>query len=288
MFRIGEFSKIARVSDRLLRYYDEVGLFSPEYTNPQTGYRYYSAQQLPQLNRILALKELGLSLEQIAKLLDSDTSSAEIRGMLILRKAQLEQSLQAEAERLRGVEARLRDVAGMPQPDVVLKAVPVQRFLGLRETLDGITAIARRVKSIADVAGAVIAPHDFGQIAIVMHSPSYDPAALDVEIGYLLSGPGPASLQLTDKQTLIMRELPAVVNMATLAHVGRIQDTHQSYGALGAWIEQQGWQISGIGREVMVQLPKSSLDDPGVVELQFPVSKFARQVELAAPTTVGP
>ena len=70
MFRIGEFSRIAQVSGRLLRYYDEIGLLSPEFTDPQTGYRYYSAHQLPRLNRILVLKELGLSLEQGVKQLE--------------------------------------------------------------------------------------------------------------------------------------------------------------------------------------------------------------------------
>ena len=60
MFRIGEFSQIARVSGRLLRYYDSIGLLRPVRTDPQTGYRYYSAAQLGELNRILALKELGL------------------------------------------------------------------------------------------------------------------------------------------------------------------------------------------------------------------------------------
>ena len=53
MFRIGEFSKIAQVSGRLLRYYDEIGLLIPESIDPETGYRYYSARQLPRLNRIL-------------------------------------------------------------------------------------------------------------------------------------------------------------------------------------------------------------------------------------------
>src|SRR5438132_3935846 len=110
MFRIGEFSKIAQVSGRLLRYYDEIGLLSPESTDPETGYRYYSARQLPRLNRILVLKELGLSLEQIARLLAQDTSPDEIRGMLALRKAQIEQSLQEEMARLRIVEKRLQQI----------------------------------------------------------------------------------------------------------------------------------------------------------------------------------
>ena len=67
MFRIGEFSRIARVSMRLLRYYDELGLLCPARIDPDNGYRYYSAAQLPQLNRILVLRDLGLSLEQIAR-----------------------------------------------------------------------------------------------------------------------------------------------------------------------------------------------------------------------------
>src|SRR5437899_12364030 len=110
MFRIGEFSKIAQVSGRLLRYYDEIGLLIPESIDPETGYRYYSARQLPRLNRILVLKELGLSLEHIARLLDQDTSVEEMRGMLSLRKAQIEQSLDEEWERLRVVEARLQQI----------------------------------------------------------------------------------------------------------------------------------------------------------------------------------
>ena len=65
MFRIGEFSQIARVSGRLLRYYDSIGLLRPVRIDPATGYRYYSADQLPRLNSILALKELGLSLDQV-------------------------------------------------------------------------------------------------------------------------------------------------------------------------------------------------------------------------------
>ena len=61
MYSIGEYSKIAQVSKRLLRYYDEIGLFQPIKVEPTSGHRYYSASQLPALNRILALKELGLS-----------------------------------------------------------------------------------------------------------------------------------------------------------------------------------------------------------------------------------
>jgi DNA-binding transcriptional MerR regulator len=142
MFRIGDFSKIAQVSGRLLRYYDEIGLLRPEHIDPQTGY--YSAQQLPRLNRILVLKELGLSLEQVARLLDTDTSTEEMQGMFLLHKAQIEQRMQEEVERLRVVEARLGEIDAygqMWEPDVILKSVPAHPFLALRELLLGMNAI---------------------------------------------------------------------------------------------------------------------------------------------------
>src|SRR5581483_1756996 len=241
MFRIGEFSQIARVSGRLLRYYDEIGLLSPQSIDPQTGYRYYSAQQLPRLNRILVLKELGLSLEHIARLLDQDTSVEEIRGMLTLRKAQIEQTLQEEMEHLRVVESRLQQIdthGQMQEPDVILKAVEASPFLGLRDVLAGMDAIQHLVRRIATSVPAMVGRNSLGPICVIIHSPMYDPEVLDVEVGYLLTQSGPQSVELSQERLLTLRTLPATQTMATLAHVGRISDSHRSYGALATWIEQ--------------------------------------------------
>ena len=110
MFRIGEFAQIAQVSGRQLRFYDQLGLLRPAHTDPQTGYRYYSIRQLPRLNGILALKELGLSLEQIGPLLKNDLPSAELRGRLTMKRAQLEQSRREEETRLRYIESRIAEM----------------------------------------------------------------------------------------------------------------------------------------------------------------------------------
>lgn len=275
MFRIGEFSLIAQVSGRLLRYYDEIGLLSPQYTDPQTGYRYYSAGQLPRLNRILVLKELGLGLDQIAQLLDQDTSSEAIRGMLLLRKAQISQAMQDDVAQLQLVEARLDQIDAFGQTsalDVVVKTVPSQRYLALREVFPDVAAVRRVVTHITAIVPHKMAPGSLGQVAFVIHSPMFDADALDFEVGYLLTGKSPASLQLSEDRVLTAHDLPAVETMATLAHAGRLSDIHRSYGLLGAWVEQQRWQIVGQGRQVLLQLPEPDQND-AVIELQIPVSK---------------
>src|SRR5512136_826454 len=110
MLKIGDLSKLSRVSVKTLRYYDEIGLLKPAQVDRFTGYRFYSFDQLPRLNRILALKDLGFTLEQIRQVLDGDLSADELRGMLRLRQAQLQQQMEEAREKLAHVEIRLRQI----------------------------------------------------------------------------------------------------------------------------------------------------------------------------------
>ncbi|CAM5609670.1 hypothetical protein SCALM49S_00040 [Streptomyces californicus] len=82
MFTIGDFARYGRVSPRMLRHYDAVGLLHPDRTDPATGYRLYGAAQLARLNRIIALKDLGFTLQQVAAVLDEQVGPEELRGML--------------------------------------------------------------------------------------------------------------------------------------------------------------------------------------------------------------
>lgn len=193
--------------------------------------------------------------------------------MLALRKAQIEQAVQEELARLRLVEARLHqleDQGQIHEPDVVLKPAPAQPFLALRETLAGIGAVRQVVRSIVTRAAPAVAPSSLGTLAVVIHSPIYEPDALDVEVGYLLLGRAPETVRLSEDRALSMRTLPAEETLATLVHIGRVEETHQTYGALATWIERHGYQIAGPARELLVQLPDAA--DIAVVELQLPVS----------------
>ncbi|MEW2432839.1 MerR family transcriptional regulator [Streptomyces caniferus] len=124
MFTIGDFAQYGRVSARMLRHYDAIGLLRPARTDPVSGYRFYEAAQLARLNRIIALKELGFSLQQVRAILAEEVSVPELRGMLRLRRAELEAALTAAGARLAQVEARLRTIESegrMSADDVVVK-----------------------------------------------------------------------------------------------------------------------------------------------------------------------
>ena len=112
------------VSVRMLRHYDTIGLLRPACVDPATGYRFYQASQLAELNRVIALKELGFTLQQVQSILAEKVSAAELRGMLKLRRAEIQALLEAETTRLARVEARLltiEDEARAPANGVVIK-----------------------------------------------------------------------------------------------------------------------------------------------------------------------
>src|SRR5437773_10906878 len=134
MFSIGEFARLGRVSVRMLRHYDAIGLLRPATVDPASGYRFYRADQLRRLNRVVALKDLGFTLEQVRAILDDQVNADQLRGMLRLRRAQLEAQLAADAARLAGVEARLKMIeteGRMSTEDVVVKQVAPVRVAEL-------------------------------------------------------------------------------------------------------------------------------------------------------------
>jgi DNA-binding transcriptional MerR regulator len=135
MIRIGDFSKLSRVSIKTLRYYDEMGLLKPVEVDRFTGYRFYDFNQLPRLYRILALKELGFTLEEIGRFLEENLSTEELRGMLKLRQAEIRQRVEEETVRLEQVEHWLRQTQQenfMSKYDVVLKKIEAMKAATVR------------------------------------------------------------------------------------------------------------------------------------------------------------
>src|SRR5258707_1580132 len=138
MIKIGDFARLSQVSVVTLRYYDEMDLLKPVKVDLFTGYRFYAADQLPRLNRILALKDLGFSLEQIKLMLADGLSVEQLRNMLTLQRKEVVKRLADEQQRLLRIESRLRQIAmenKMPNYDVVLKTAPAMLLASRRITI---------------------------------------------------------------------------------------------------------------------------------------------------------
>ncbi|HEY6511276.1 MAG TPA: MerR family transcriptional regulator [Burkholderiaceae bacterium] len=276
MFRIGDFSRIARVSARLLRFYDELGLLAPAHADAQTGYRYYTVAQLARLNRITVLKELGFSLEQIGELLTSPPDAADLRRMLLMRRNDAEHRLAQEAQRLRHIETRIAQIeseGALSVDDVVERAEPARRLLSLR----------RQVKSFADARSLIpilreqakpLLPKAHGcPLVVIAHAPQFEADELDVEFGYAVEALSPPALPKSSP--LSLRELPAVPRLVVCVRVGLPEDAHLVTAKIGRFVAANGDTLDGPSREVFLQPPDPQRMHESVVEMQFPVRRFA-------------
>ena len=273
MFKIGTFAKISHVATSQLRYYDEIDLFKPAHVDQFTDHRFYRIEQLPQLNRILVLKDLGLTLDQIRLLLGGEISSDGLRGMLMMKKAQVEQALHDELIRLHRIEARLQQIeqaeAGFAN-DVVIKSVQQQPILSIRDTFPSFAASQQLLAHLYPTARQNAA---LSAYVVILHSEAKKNDAIDVEMGFFLEDDGVNSLAIPNTSHILQPNLlVSVESMATILHQGDIHGILAEYGALGEWIANNHYQIVGAPREVYWDFEQ--VEDGGVnviAEIQFPV-----------------
>lgn len=276
MFKIGEFSQLAQVSPRLLRFYEEIGLFTPAATDPATGYRFYHAAQLQDLNRILALRELGLALEEITRLVRAKVPVAEMRALLEKRKAEIERTLAHEQARLRQIETRLHQLeapAWATAVPVVVKRLPALVFLARRVLCPTYRDLLRLFYEVDDArrrnrwAGGVWQ-------TCLNHNATHKTAQIDVEMGLALeSDRDAAPLPLPSFGDLKPRPLEAVIFAATA--VFRADGSqHRTYQALGQWMEDNGYTFGGPEREVFLHVAAADAggQDATIVEVQIPLA----------------
>jgi DNA-binding transcriptional MerR regulator/effector-binding domain-containing protein len=264
MVSIGEFARLGRVSVRTLRHYDEIGLLAPASVDPETGYRCYLPSQLGQLNRIIALKELGLSLAQSRQLVTGITAE-ELRGMLVLRRAQLEQELEAHKKQLLEVEARLGYIeqeGTMPADDITVKRIPAMGVVAIAGTApaygpENIVPVVNRsrlqfdelaIAELAKVTGPFMIfyeDHEGGEITVYLALPVAErPAEIPSPAQYL--------------------DLPGVEVVAAVRSGRAASIFPMVYHDLFQWIGAHGFEARGPGREIWV----NEVDDLAEIEQQ--------------------
>lgn len=277
MFKIGDFSRLTRVSMKTLRHYDDIGLFRPAQVDRFTGYRYYSFDQLPRLNRILVLKGLGFSLADIGQMVDGDLDSGELRGMLRLRRAQLQRQADDALEKLQQIEIRLKQIeqeGNMPAIDVLLKQVEPLTIAGAREVVPSPALMRERCialdKQVCDLITAAGLKTDGVSFALYY---SGEDAGIDVEMAYAVEA---SSTEVKSPNQATIHALSAAT-VAYVVYTGSYDDfgaVGQIHGALHQWIVENGYQIANPSREYYLR-PLSGLNDAqGVMEIQYPVEKI--------------
>ena len=275
MLKIRDFARLAEVSMTTLRYYDEIGLFKPVHVDEENGYRFYSIDQLPQFHRILAFKELGLELTQIAEILDQGVSPKELQGMLRFRQAQIQQRVLAEQQQLERIEARLRSLEQGHEAlnyEVVLKAIKPIVGVALPLTTNDLAEHGYWHDALDDVLRRYdIKPIDH---LVVLHPENEAEDMLrSVEIVAPVDWRSVDRLIMRSEGRLIQRELPAVPHMACTIHHGHPTMLLSAYQAIGAWMETNGYTIVGPRRKIRLRRD-DDLDD-ALTEIQFPVEKVA-------------
>jgi len=284
MLRIGDFSRLGRVSVKTLRYYDQIGLLKPAQVDRFTSYRHYSVSQLPRLNRILALKDLGLSLEQIGQLLDDGLPAAQLRGMLRLKQADIQGRVRGEQARLARVEARLKQIEQenmMSNYDVVIKKMEPITVAGVRDV----------IPTYADIGGlfgeveSYVAQHGLkptGACMAIYYDDEYRERDVDAEAAFPIA----SGVSAPASERVKVHQLPGYEEMACTIHQGSYDGLMGAYQALMKWIEVNGYRIIAPCREVYLRAMSSSKPSPDydqahqaadpseyITEIQMPVEK---------------
>lgn len=273
MYRIGDFAKLSRVTVRTLRYYEEMGLLKPVTIDRWTGYRYYEAAQLPHLNRILALKDLGFSLDQIQTLMHEDMSFGALVGMLELKRAELQSQVLEAGERLIRVESRLAQIKEertMTEYEILTKSVDAQKVAIVHDKIGSREEINSTFNRLFDEVISHVQQHNaWGGVPLDLWYSMGDEQDSDMQVAAAV----PISRSLPETERVRVEELPAVEHMAYVVHHGSFSSLGQAYGSIMEWLKANNYSVTGPSREVYLEYDRNGDPAKYVTEIQFPVER---------------
>jgi DNA-binding transcriptional MerR regulator len=273
MIKIGDFARLAQVSIVTLRHYDDIGLLKPSTVDKFTGYRYYSIEQLPRLNRILALKDLGFSLEQIEAML-SAVSLEEMRGMLKLRQAEQEQKLAEEEARLRRIAIRLRQIeleakVAEKEHTVTLKTIPAMLIASCTATIPMNDEVPEYLDRAYRNLWGFIEEHKLTTKSA--HMAIWHQAAEIVE-NEVAEAAVEIDRSVPSSDNVKVYTLPETL-VVSYVHEGDFEDFQIGHPILLKWIEANGYRVAGNYREIYLRHDPANLKD-SATEIQYPVEKI--------------
>lgn len=275
MLKIGEFSRLSQISIKALHIYDDRGLLRPDHVDQFTGYRYYTLKQLPRAHRIMALKEMGLSLDQIGIMLNQDLDVNELRGMFRLKQAEIEQRLREEQKRLGMVEFHLHMIeleGNMPELNVVVKEIPEFRalYLRFRPVEHQIPTLGEEISKL--IAGGTIKLSGIGMGA--MYGEEINPDNYDFAFIIPVSDDQDGDVELSTSDNLILTKIPSALAATIVVEAHGEQELLEKQVLLERWAVENGYSLCHEHRAIhhkgaMHHVPKSEW----VTELQTIIEK---------------
>jgi len=268
MFRIGEFSKLTQVSIRMLRYYDEAGLLKPAEIDRFTHYRLYSAEQIPVLNKIKFLRDLGFNVSEIAATLDQ-WDDAFVLEQLEQRRIEIEKAIRSDQDKLARIDLAQKDIRRETirvHYNVAIKSVPGYQVLSLRR-------IVRDYYAEGELWQEMVAFTKEHQISIsentftIYHDPEYREQDVDIELCLPVAEMG------EDLGDFTFRETDPVPEMAYSMVYGPFSNITDAFLDLAYWLEEGGqYQMAGQTRQIVHRGPWNE-DSPEnyLTEIQFPL-----------------
>lgn len=274
MHNVGDVAKLSGVSVRMLRHYDDIGLFKPACVDPRTSYRHYEPSQLARLHRILALKDLGFTLAQLRTIVAEEVSAGELRGMLRLRRAEVEAEIAGAQDRLRRVEHHIQRIEKELQ---MPNTVPADAFTMKRIEAMTIAELSARSDGFGPDIGKVLPPlypalfermERNGLVPVAAPIAYYDDAA-DGD-GIIVHAGAPIRPPSGEVDGVSIVELPAIEHAVTVIHHGSMDNVEDTYMAALEWIADRGLRTVGYSREVYLDCPEDQ--SKWVTELQYAVA----------------
>lgn len=271
MLKIGDFSRLSRVSIRMLRHYDEIGLLRPATIDPMTGYRYYTEAQLRTATQIRSLREMGLGLTAIAEALCHGDDPALLARLLDEQEVALRARAAEVTHQLRLLDTartRLRK-DGTPMKYLVsLKTIPERQVASLRMTLPAYDAEGLAWSVLTEETAPLnLIPDDPCLCCVLYHDDGFKEHDVDVELQKTVRG------HYADTAHVRFKREPAVT-VASTVHNGSYPGLDDAMRAVADWICQNGYELSGTPFNIYHVSPHETQDASSfVTEICYPVRR---------------
>lgn len=278
MYKIGDFARLAGVSVRLLRHYDEIDLIKPACVDAESNYRYYTVEQLTHLTHVLALKDLGFSLAEIRMM--GKVSGQEIERLLVAKRVDLMQRIAAEQDTLEKVEKRLSLVrGGVAECDVLTKTVPAMTVLSLRQVVsppNGIRDLFREVLRFVPRHVDSTMSLYYNLYLRLLHGTVLKGQHVEVLFLYSDEILPTKPIPLGGGGVLGVRHIPTH-EVAYTIHRGADSVRHLAFQTLLRWMDAHHYHVAAPLREVY--LCRRPVDQNHVTEVQVPFVRTEEAVQ---------